>query len=58
MEFVKQIYNWQPSLYNDSKELPENMPADLKNYIEMEERRGRKNVSGESFVFTSINNNY
>lgn len=31
--FVDQIYGWEPEFYNDSKNLPPDMPADLKEYI-------------------------
>lgn len=32
-------------MYNDTKSLPEKMPADLKRYITQQEERGSKNVS-------------
>jgi sodium/potassium-transporting ATPase subunit beta len=41
---LNKIFNWIPQLYNDSKNLPDKMPADLKTHIEEEQKRGSKNT--------------
>lgn len=53
-----QIYNWRPTLYNTSKELPEKMPTHLKEFIEKEEKRGganNKNVrTSQIFILRKV----
>ena len=33
MMFCLQIYGWKPEFFNDTVNLPKNMPEDLKNHI-------------------------
>ncbi|XP_063699441.1 sodium/potassium-transporting ATPase subunit beta [Culicoides brevitarsis] len=50
---LNKIYNWRPTLYNNSKELPEKMPQHLKTFIESEERRGGANSKNTNMVWIS-----
>ncbi|CAH0771660.1 unnamed protein product [Bemisia tabaci] len=36
---LNKIYGWEPAYYNDTKNLPAKMPADLKNFIIQEKNR-------------------
>uniref|UniRef100_A0A336LVH5 CSON005458 protein n=1 Tax=Culicoides sonorensis TaxID=179676 RepID=A0A336LVH5_CULSO len=42
---LNKIYNWRPTLYNASKDLPEKMPKHLKDHIAMEEKKNNKNTN-------------
>uniref|UniRef100_U5EVF5 Putative sodium/potassium-transporting atpase subunit beta-2-like protein n=1 Tax=Corethrella appendiculata TaxID=1370023 RepID=U5EVF5_9DIPT len=42
---LNKIYNWLPIMYNDTDDLPENMPDDLKQHIKSEKSRGDKNAN-------------
>jgi len=46
-----QIYNWRPEFYNDTKNLPEEMPRQLKKYILAVEKKNSREVSGHVFPY-------
>ncbi|KAL0279028.1 UNVERIFIED_CONTAM: hypothetical protein PYX00_000674 [Menopon gallinae] len=39
---LNKIYGWRPEYYNDTKDLPENMPADLKEHIAAQKAQDSK----------------
>lgn len=40
-DFCRQIFGWKPEYYNDTKNLPSTMPADLQEHIKAEEHANR-----------------
>ncbi|KAF4527772.1 hypothetical protein B566_EDAN015828 [Ephemera danica] len=42
---LNKIFDWQPSYYNDSINLPDNMPEDLKNHIKMTEMKNKAEMN-------------
>lgn len=40
-----QIYNWMPSYYTNTEELPAKMPLDLQNHIKSEKNMNPNSVS-------------
>ncbi|OAD53765.1 Sodium/potassium-transporting ATPase subunit beta-2 [Eufriesea mexicana] len=41
---LNKIFGWQPKYYNDTKNLPSNMPSDLQDHIKQEESENRLNT--------------
>jgi len=41
---LNRIYGWEPEFYNDTKELPEEMPDELKDYINKTTKKERNTV--------------
>ena len=52
---LNRIYGWVPEYYNDTNELPINMPKQLRDYIHNVSAVDRDMVSKDIFIFISLN---
>jgi hypothetical protein len=53
-QIIFQIYDWRPEFYNDTTDLPEKMPRDLKDHIAHLKKTRPLEVSEFVFLLTHL----